>query len=95
MENNLVTIEAVKRTACGKGQCRKLRKNNLLPAVLLDKGQSTLLEFNPKYLPKAYKENGHRFNLSFEGNTRVVCVKELQIDKVRREPLHVDLIYSE
>ena len=95
MENNLITIEAVRRTESGKGFCRKLRKNDQLPAVLLDKGKSTLLSFNPKYLPKAYKESGHKFNLSFEGKTSVVYVKELQIDKVRREPLHVDLMYAE
>ena len=53
------------------------------------------MSFNPKYLPKAYKESGHKFNLSFEGKTSVVYVKELQIDKVRREPLHVDLMYAE
>ena len=95
MGNDLVTIEAVRRTECGKGSCRKLRKSGMLPAVLLEKGQSTLLEFNPKYLGKAYKEAGHKFNLSFEGKTRVVYVKELQIDKVRRDPLHVDLMFAE
>ena len=95
MENNLVTIEAMIRTESGKGHNRKLRNNNEMPAVLLDKGKTTLLKMNPKYLPKVYKEAGHKFNLSFEGKTRVVYVKELQIDKVSRQPIHIDLMYAE
>lgn len=93
MSQEMVTIEAASRKETGKGYARKLRKKDMIPAVLLDKGQSTLLELNPKLLSKAY-QGGKKFNLKFNGKTSVVEVKELQIDVVKRLPLHIDLVYA-
>ena len=92
MSEELVKIEASPREATGKTHMRKLRKSGLIPGVLLDKGQSFPLEFDPKWLGKAYK-NGRQFELTFKGVTRVVRVHELQVDAVKRLPLHVDLVY--
>jgi ribosomal protein L25 (general stress protein Ctc) len=93
MSEELVKIEASPREVKGKSHIRKLRRSGRIPGVLLDKGQSIMLEFDPKWLGKAYK-NGKQFELTFNGQTRVVKVVELQLDPVKRVPLHVDLMYA-
>ncbi len=92
MSEELVKIEASPREVTGKSHIRKLRKSGRIPGVLLDKGKSIMLEFDPKWLGKAYK-NGRQFELTFQGVTRVVKVVELQVDPVKRAALHVDLVY--
>ena len=92
--SELLTIEGNIRTTKGKEANRKLRRAGKIPAVLLEKGKATSLELNPKLLPKAYK-SGKKFLLSLNGTTRPVIVQELQIDRVKRLPLHVDLLYAD
>lgn len=94
MSDSLETIEANIRKNTGKGYARKLRKNGKVPAVLLEAGKSMLLEFDPKLLAKAYKGSNKKFNLSLDGNVKEVVIKELQIDKIKRTVLHVDLMYT-
>ena len=93
MSDTLVTIEASERASIGKGYARKLRKSGKIPAVLLDSGKATSLELDPKLLGRAYKECDRKFNMSLNGETKVVSIKEVQIDKVKRTALHVDLMY--
>lgn len=94
MSEQLVTIDAVARESFGKGVNRKMRRDGMIPATLMDKGKSTHLSLNPKLLGKAYKEGGKKFNLNFSGKTSVVEIKELQIDVIKRLPLHVDLMFA-
>jgi len=89
----LITIEATKREQSGTSFCTKLRKSGKVPAVLNNKGKSVSLTLDPKSLSKAWKA-GKTFNLSFEGKTAPVLITELQIDHVKRLPLHVDLTYA-
>ncbi|MCX6116037.1 MAG: 50S ribosomal protein L25 [Proteobacteria bacterium] len=91
-DNEIFTIEAFSRTESGKSYTRKLRKAGKVPAVLLEKGKSTLIELDPKYLPKAWKFGDRKFNLSFNGKTTLVRIHELQVDPVKRHCLHVDLM---
>ena len=93
-EKSEVTIEAVKRQGAGKTAVRKLRREGRIPAVLNHKGQSTLIEFDPKLLSKAWKAD-RQFNLTLEGKTTRVSITELQLDPVKRLALHVDLAYVE
>ena len=86
-----VTIEGAPRTGTGKTFTRKLRQAGKIPAILNTKGQSTLLELDPKLLPKAWKEGGRQFNLVVGGQSQRVAITELQIHPVRRWALHVDL----
>lgn len=87
-----LTIEATKRTGTGKSYTRKLRTAGKVPAVLLEKGKSTLLELDPKLLSKAWKNNDRKFSMVLDGKTTVVKIQELQIDPVKRHCLHVDLM---
>jgi large subunit ribosomal protein L25 len=95
MTNELITIEATRRTKTGKGHNRKLRLTGKIPGVLLKNGKAESLELDPKWLSKAYKECGNKFNLVLDGETKLVYVKDVQLDHVRRQPLHVDLMYVE
>ncbi len=90
----LITIEATKRTLTGKSAVRKMRKAGTIPGVILDKGKTTLIEFSPKLLIKGYKPSEKKFNLSLDGQVKKVEVKELQINALSREPLHVDFVYT-
>jgi len=93
MSEELVKIEASPREVTGKSHIRKLRRSGRIPGVLLDKGQSYPLEFDPKWLGKAYK-NGKQFELIFKGETRLVKVVDIQVDPIKRLALHVDLMYA-
>ncbi len=87
-----IKIEATVRTKCGKNHNRKLRTAGKIPAVLLEKGKSTSIELDPKLLSKAWKSEGHQFELTLDGVTTAVKIHELQIDPVKRHALHVDLM---
>lgn len=91
-ETTMITIEGKGREATGKGANRRLRRAGMIPAVLCHKGESTLLEINPKFLSRAW-QNEKKFNLSLDGKILPVRITELQLDHVKREPLHVDLAH--
>lgn len=93
MSENHVTIEAAVREQTGKEYARKLRKAGKIPANLIEKGKSTSLELDPKWLGKAYKD-GKQFNLVLNGETKLVKIQEVQLDAVKRMPLHVDLMFA-
>ncbi len=88
-----VVIEATERTSIGKSYAHKLRKAGKIPAVLIGQGKSTLLELDPKLLPKAWQNEGHKFDLKIGSSTKEATIKELQIHPLKRYALHVDLSY--
>lgn len=90
--NTLITIEATIRTGIGKSYTRKLRKAGKVPGIILSKGKTTMIEFDPKLLPKAYKAS-KTFSLKMDGGAKTVKIHELHVDPVSRAPLHVDLVY--
>lgn len=89
--SELVTIEAEPRTGTGKGVARKLRRSGKIPGNIIGKAKSTPIELDPKWLSKAW-QSGRKFNLVFQGETKVVKIHELQLNAVKRAPLHVDLM---
>ncbi len=93
MSNELLTIAAAERKETGKGYARKLRADSKIPAVIYDKAKATALELNPHLLSKVVQSGG-KFNLELNGTTKVVKVQELQLDPVKRIPLHLDLVYA-
>lgn len=88
--SELITIQGFLRQGTGKSYCRKLRKNNRIPANLLGAKENSLLELDDKWLSKAWK-GGKKFNLKLNNEIKPVLIKELQISPVRREAVHVDL----
>lgn len=88
-----LTIAATRREKTGKGYARKLRRSERLPGVILDRGKSIAIELNPKLLGKVW-QSGKRFVLQLDGKEHKARVHEVQIDAVKRTPLHVDIMYE-
>ncbi len=92
--SDLMTVEGTVRKAIGKTPARKLRKTGMLPGNLNEKGKSTPIELNPKLLAKVCKTGAKTFNLNLDGSTKRVTISELQVHPIRREPIHVDLVFG-
>ena len=92
-ETKKFVIQGTLREKTGKTQTRKIRAGGRVPAVLNHAGKSQVLELDPKFLSKAWKEGGKQFDLEFNGQTKTVKITELQIHSVNRTALHVDLTY--
>ena len=90
--STMIKIEATARTGTGKSYTRKIRKAGKIPAVILQQGKTTLIEFDPKLLPKAYAA-AKTFSLVFNGTTKTVKIHEMHVDPVSRAAQHADLVY--
>lgn len=87
---SLIEIPGALRNETGKGACRKLRSQGLIPGNLVEKGKSTPVQLDPKFLSKAW-QSGKQFNLAIDGKLHHVKIIELQIDPIKRFAKHVDL----
>jgi large subunit ribosomal protein L25 len=88
------------RDATGKGVARRLRAAGRIPAVVYGKGaESKAISIDPSALQRVLQSSGAGINtlieLSLDGTTRTVLVKELQRDPVRGRPLHTDFYLVE
>ena len=98
MSEELVCIRGQKRSGRGKGYCRKLRLKGMVPANIIHKTESTMVEIEGKWLSKAWKQN-KTFKLQLENDDqsgvqeRVVRIQELQVNPTKRTAVHVDLMY--
>lgn len=89
---DLVVVPASKRIKLGKSAARKVRKSGLLPGnFLLAGGTSQPITLEPKWLAKIWTSGG-KLILKLDGQEHVVKIHEIQIDPVRRAPVHVDVI---
>lgn len=85
-------LQAEKRTVLGKA-VKKLRRTGFLPANVYGKGlESTAIQVNTKEFEAVFKEAGETglVDLTFDGATHPVLVKNLQMEYPLRTPLHVD-----
>ncbi|MCX7973057.1 MAG: 50S ribosomal protein L25 [Candidatus Aminicenantes bacterium] len=89
-------IKAEERKELGKNACYRLRRKGLVPAILYGPGIKSLpLCLNKKDIFTILKtETGERtiFRIVLNGEERDVMIKELQVDPVTDELLHVDLV---
>jgi large subunit ribosomal protein L25 len=94
MAKSVLNVEPRVRT--GKGGARKVRADGLVPAVVYGKGIETLnLRVDPKALQQATAtEAGWNTLITLKGDgpfdNKVVVLKDMQIDAIRRQPKHVD-----
>ena len=94
-----ILLNGTLREGIGKEANRKLRANGQMPAVLYGAGieKSLSVTLEPRQLVKAL-ENPKKTNalmnveLSGDGGTHTVLVREIQRHPVRRTILHVDLV---
>lgn len=89
-----VDLKGEVRQGRGKGVCRKLRRKNLLPAVVYGGGGEGLpIVVNPRELLKVLGQGENvliRLSLEGDGGTKTVILKELQRHPVRGSLLHAD-----
>lgn len=84
------------REGLGKGSARSLRRQGLIPAVVYGKTMAPCaLSLAPKALKAAITtEAGWNALITLKGegefNGKVVILKDLQVDPIRGEALHVD-----
>ena len=96
MAKSVLNVETRVRT--GKGGSRKVRQDGLVPAVVYGKGVEALnLRLDPKALQKAVAtEAGWNTLITLKGNGPfdglVVILKDMQINAIHRNPMHVDFL---
>lgn len=94
MAKSVLQVEL--REDSGKGVARSLRREGKIPGVVYGKDvESCKVIVDPKALAEALKTEAGLNTLitlkgkgSFDG--KVVVLKELELDPIRREPMHVD-----
>ena len=94
MATSVLNVEP--RVRIGKGGSRKVRNDGLVPAVVYGKGLDALnVRVAPKALDKAIAtEAGWNTLITLRGDGpfdgKVVILKDMQVDPIRRDVLHVD-----
>ena len=87
------TLSAEERTIVGK-KVKNLRKQGLVPAVVYGPGlkDTVQISVNEKIFSKFYQVHGHStlLELSSGGKNYQVLIRDVQVDPVRRNPVHVD-----
>lgn len=82
-------LEASSRTT---GRSSALRQEGRLPAVVYNKGLNLSVAIEMKAFDRVFREQGTSslIDLEVDGENHQVLVREVQMDKRRRVPLHVD-----
>lgn len=90
-----LVIKAERRKVLGKNACYRLRCQGLIPAILYGPGVDNIpLVLNKKDIISILKsETGERtiFQIALDGEEKNVMIKDLQVNPVTDEILHVDL----
>ena len=91
-----MALQAEVRTESGKGPARRLRLSGKVPAVVYGPGiEPTALTVNPTELLKGLRSKRGRnvaYELTFDGKQTLVMVRDLEVDPVTRDLLHVDFL---
>ncbi len=76
----------------GKGGLGDLRQGGRLPAVVYNREMNVPVSVNARAFDKAFRAVGSSslIDLDVDGEVHSVLVKQVQMDKRRREPLHID-----
>ena len=82
-------LEASSRSA---GRNAALRREGRMPGVVYNKEFNVPVAFDAKAFDRVFREQGTSslIDLDVDGDTHQVLVREVQMDKRRRRPVHVD-----
>jgi large subunit ribosomal protein L25 len=89
-------LKVTLRERVGKGGSRSLRRQELLPAVVYGKGmEPCAITVDPKQLEKAIDtESGWNTLITLKGegvfDGKIVILKDMNLDPIRRDPVHAD-----
>jgi len=85
-------LKATKRTECGSGKARALRREGLLPAVLYGHGQETIpLTLHEHEVEVALLHGERLLEIQIGRKRQNVLVKDVQYDTWGQQVLHIDL----
>ncbi len=85
-------ITAQPREMSGTRACRRLRRQDLVPAVLYGHGQpNVMLSLHCEAIEKALHERALVLKVVWDGSEETAQIKEVQYDAVGDNLLHVDL----
>lgn len=92
-----ITLSSTRREGTGKGPNRRLRAENRVPAVVYGHGVASALNIavDPKELLKALgnpKGLNAVIDLSLDGDTKAVMIREVQRNPLSRAVIHVDFV---
>jgi len=94
MEN--LSLDVTTRTITGKGPARQARRAGKLPGVLYGMGKSQGVIVDPRTIQKLLmSEGGRNTVMTLKGagvDGKKAMIKDFQIDPVKRNLLHVDLL---
>ncbi|WP_066803714.1 50S ribosomal protein L25 [Moraxella oblonga] len=79
----------------GKGASRRLRKQNLIPAIVYGKGEPVSISIKNNELVRALEEDAFftsPITLTLENGNETVTIKALQRHPSKGVPLHVDFV---
>lgn len=91
-----ITLEVEKRDGVGKNANRRLRRAGYIPAVVYGGGRETVsIQVKRKTLQDLLKQSGREnavflLKLAGTGKARHTMIRELDVDPIRREVVHVD-----
>ena len=91
-----LTIDVQKREKTGKGANRRARSGGLIPAVVYGGGKDSVsIQIDRKsmldLMKKAGSENPiYLLKLTDSGNERHAMIRDMQIDPITRQVLHID-----
>ena len=88
------TLQAETRTKFGKGAARQIRRDHKIPAVLYGHGEAPRHVALPGHATMlALKQANALLALTLEGGEKVLAIaRDVQVEPVRREIEHVDLV---
>ncbi len=93
---DIVTLRAEPRDRAGKGAARAARRSGRVPAVLYGEGKpATLISLDPRELSRVLQKPGffaRLLNVELGGTVHRTLPRDLQVDPIKDEPLHVDFL---
>lgn len=89
-----INLDVVVRQSTKKGEVKRSRESGQIPSVIYGRGEENLNGYiDAKIFNKMIKNfsSGNTiFNLNVAGGVKKAIIKDIQIDVVKRDPIHVD-----
>ena len=93
---DIVTLRAEARDRAGKGAARAARRSGRVPGVLYGEGKpATLISLDPRELSRELQRPGffaRLLNVELGGTVHRTLPRDVQLDPIKDQPLHVDFL---